>query len=269
MNRTLLAGLALCFTFPGWAAGAPPQDEPPPDISRYLSPSRPDTDVNDTVRQMLNDAGRTVGFRGGKAQRAFELRQALTAQGTTLDALYDFRYLISRQGYLPPVIAAAQDLAHITPDQIRTAYRTYDILVPARFVSNPPTWRTWLLAGLSTARTDEPDASVQPKNSDQRALWKAAVLQGWQDGRDSADQTLEANFHRLTRDYTGMMRYSTLLHQGMVQAPDVAEQQQSVSGSRNKLMIGDKVRRIKDPAGFVVDKKRWTPVIRVVPEGRP
>ena len=42
-------------------------------------------------RQMLTDAGRTLGFRGGKAQRSWELIQALECPGNTLNALYDFR----------------------------------------------------------------------------------------------------------------------------------------------------------------------------------
>lgn len=258
MKRQLLAGLLLCCTLPAFA-----EDAPPADMADYLNPTVNDFNgLSDTVWQMLNDAGQTVGFQGGKAQRAWELRQILTARDTTLNNMYDFRPLISRQGYMPPVIATATDMAHITPDQIRTAYRTYNILVPARFVSNPPGWRTWLLPGLASKRIDAPDASVRPKNSKKKAVWEKAVRRGWEEGRLSADRTLEANFNRLTRDYTGMLRYSTLLQQGIIHAPDVKETQQSVTGTRDELMIGDKVKRIQDPAGFVVDKKQWKPVIR-------
>ncbi len=63
-----------------------------------------------------------------------------------LNTLYDFRSLISREGWLPPVIDEAVDVAHITPRQIRTASGVYEIIVPERFVSNPPSWRTWLMA---------------------------------------------------------------------------------------------------------------------------
>ncbi|MGK0747739.1 type IV secretory system conjugative DNA transfer family protein, partial [Yokenella regensburgei] len=99
-------------------------------------------------------------------------------------------------------------------------------------------------------------------NSQEKAVWEAAVRKGWEDGRQSADRTLESNFNRLTRDYTGMLRYSTLLQQGIIQAPDVKDSQQSVTGTRDELMIGDKVKRIQDPAGFVIDKNKWKHVIR-------
>lgn len=258
MKRQLFAGLLLFSILPVLA-----EDAPPGKIQDYLSPTENDYNgLSDTVWKMLNDAGQTVGFQGGKAQRAWELRQILTERDSDLRAMYDFRPLISRQGYLPPVIATSADLAHVTPDQIRTAYRTYNILVPARFVSNPPGWRTWLLPGLANKRIDAPDSSVRPKNSKEKAVWEAAVRKGWEDGRQSADRTLESNFNRLTRDYTGMLRYSTLLQQGIIQAPDVKESQQSVTGTRDELMIGDKVKRIQDPAGFVVDKNKWKPVIR-------
>lgn len=258
MKRLITAGLLFCCALPAFA-----DDSPPGSIDDYLDPAVNDFNgLSDTVWQMLNDAGQTVGFQGGKAQRAWELRQVLKTRNDILSKVYDFRPLISRQGYLPPVIATATDMAHITQDQIRTANRTYNILVPARFVSNPPSWRTWLLPGLSGKRIDAPDPSVRPKNRKERAVWEEAVRKGWDEGRLSADRTLEANFNRLTRDYAGMLRYSTLLQQGIIRAPDIKETQQSVTGTRDALMIGDKVRRIQDPAGFVVDKNKWKPVIR-------
>lgn len=258
MKRLALLAVLLCSAF-----SAAADDAPPAGMDAYLNPGNSDhAGVSDTVYQMLSEAGRTVGFQGGKAERAWELTQALMARDTLLSQTYDFRPLISRQGYLPPVIDLATDLAHITPDQIRTAYRTYKILIPAHFVSNPPSWRTWLLTGLSTKRIDSPDTSVRPKNGDEDDIWQAAIKKGWSEGRTSADQILEANFNRLTRDYTGMLRYSELLQQGIIQAPDVSEQQQAVTGDREQLMIGDKVKRMTDPAGFVVDKGRWTPVVR-------
>ncbi|EOZ1264658.1 type IV secretory system conjugative DNA transfer family protein, partial [Escherichia coli] len=71
------------------------------DIRAWLTPSgNQDDGISDTRRQMLTDAGRTLGFRGGKAQRSWELIQALNARESTLNALYDFRPLISKEGWL-------------------------------------------------------------------------------------------------------------------------------------------------------------------------
>lgn len=262
-TRFTVAALLTALLPAGALAGTPQTDAAPPaDIDTYLTPDSTEAPkVNDTVRQLLTDAGRTTGFQGGKAQRAHELRQGLVARDAELSRMYDFRPLLSSQGWLPPVIDAAQDMAHITDNQIRTAFRTYNILIPARFVSNPPGWRTYLFTGLADGRIAPPDASVRPKNDDESVIWQRAVRQGWAEGRTAADHTLEASFNRLTRDYTGMLRYSTLLQQGLIEAPDITEQQQSVTGNRHQLLIGDKVRRIREPAGFVTDKKRWSPAI--------
>lgn len=178
---------------------------------------------------MLTDAGKTLGFRGGKAQRSWELIQALNARESTLNALYDFRPLISPEGWLPPVIDEAQDVAHITPDQIRTSSRVWTIIRPERFVSNPPGWRDWLLRGF---QQQPPGYRRQRRSRRQRATKsvETALRQGWQEGRQNADLTLEANQKTLTRDYRGMMLYSLLWRQGMITRPDVSDQMQTVTG---------------------------------------
>ncbi|EGF8620887.1 type IV secretion system DotC family protein [Escherichia coli] len=238
------------------------ENAPPPDIRAWLTPSgNQDDGISDTRRQMLTDAGRTLGFRGGKAQRSWELIQALNARESTLNALYDFRPLISKEGWLPPVIDEAQDVAHIRPDQIRTASRVWTILRPERFVSNPPGWRGWLLKGLSTTATPGTEGRVVPEDRAQRRLWENALRQGWQEGRLNADLTLEANQKRLTRDYRGMMLYALLWRQGMITRPDVTEQMQTVTGNGQKLITGDRVRRLKTHAEFTLQKSRWRPLV--------
>lgn len=264
MKKSLLM-LALVQGLQGCVSAPLPQNaDVPPSVEHYLEPARPTTEeVSESRRQLLEESGLTIGFRGGKAERAWELRQVLDGRGERLDKLYDFRTLISREGWLPPVIDEAVDVAHITPRQIRTASRVYEIILPERFVSNPPSWRTWLMAGLSASGVDE-SLPVTPENSVQRGLWQAAIRKGWGEGRVSADQTLQANFNRLTRDYRGMLLYSQLLRQGFITAPVVTDQQQTVTGDRQKLTTGDRVRKLKENAGFIPDKTQWQPVIRRV-----
>ncbi|MFP3393882.1 type IV secretory system conjugative DNA transfer family protein, partial [Brevibacillus sp. SIMBA_076] len=88
-----------------------------------------------------------------------------------------------------------------------------------------------------------------------------AVNEGWAEGRQSADETLEANVNRLTRDYNGMLTYLLLRRQNLVTAPVVTERQQTVTGDRNKLTTGARERRLDSRAGFVTDNAKWKPVI--------
>jgi len=261
MKRTALALLAMMLAGHALAEDTPP-DVAPPDIQHYMDAGNGDkNDITDARADMIRQAGRTVGYQGGKAQRAWELGQALTARNSTLNALYDFRTLISNDGWLPPVIDEAQDVAHITPDQIRTASHVYQIIAPERFVSNPPSWRSWLLAGLGTSAATGPANGILPKTSDEKKIWHAAIESGWLEGRAGADHVLEANFNRLTRDYRGMVLYSTLLRQGFISRPRVSDEAQTVTGNRQKLVTGDRVRRIREHAGFMPDKRAWQPVI--------
>lgn len=66
---------------------------------------------------------------------------------------------------------------------------------------------------------------------------------------------------QLTRDYNGMMLYSLLWRQGMISRPEITEQQQTVTGTSNKMITGDRVRRLKTHAAFELQKTRWRPAI--------
>lgn len=235
---------------------------PPPGSEAYLSPVKRDTAaVSDNRREMLTDAARTLGFRGGKVQRAWELRRDLDVRARRLDETYDFRPLINARGWLPPVITEAIGVAHVTPDQIRTASHVYEIIKPERFVSNPPTWRAWLLAGLMMTPPKEPERSLIPENSVQRDIWQAALKKGWEEGRQSADDTLAANVNRLTRDYNGMLQYVLLRRQNLITAPVVTERQRTVTGDSHKLTTGDRERRLAAHATFITDREKWIPFI--------
>lgn len=263
MKRTILA-IVLLQGLAGCAQLSPTvQPDTPPSLDSYLSPARvASPDVTETRRQLLEEAGRTVGFRGGKAERAWELRRSVELRTARLDLLYDFRTLISREGWLPPVIDEAVDVANITPNQIRTATSVFEIIAPERFVSNPPSWRSWLFAGLSGVPLNGPESAIFPENGVQRDIWHAAIRKGWLEGRLSADHILEANFNRLVRDYRGMLMYSFVLRQGQITLPIVTDQQQTVTGDSRKLTTGDRVRTLKQRAGFIPDKTQWRPVIR-------
>ncbi|EDJ8987005.1 conjugal transfer protein [Salmonella enterica subsp. diarizonae] len=262
MKTVLLLPFLLLTGCAGTVAPQRGNTAPPPDLSAWLKPQavRPDG-MSETRWKMLTDAGKTLGFRGGKAQRSWELIQALNARESTLNALYDFRPLISPEGWLPPVIDEAKDVAHITPDQIRTSSHVWTIIRPERFVSNPPQWRDWLLRGLSTTATPGTEGSVVPGDRNQRQVWEAALRQGWQEGRASADLTLETSMKRLTRDYRGMMLYALLWRQGMITRPSVSDQMQTVTGTGQKLVTGDRVRRLKNHAEFNLQKSHWRPLI--------
>ncbi len=218
--------------------------------------------------QLLQDAGRKLGFRGGLQQRGLEIAQGLDARDAALEKIFQFSSLISVDGVLPPVIVEASDVATFAPDQIRTADHVYRIVKEERFVSVPPTWRDYLLSGLVfKSKLDLPDIDARPKDDSEEAIWRDAVTAGWQEGVGQADAILSANFNRLTRDFTGMMLYSTLMQQGQIKRTKVAESVQTVSGNGNRMLVGDKLRRIVGKAALDNDARNWKPTIQTDKNG--
>ncbi len=243
------------------AASAP--DDPPLTLDSLLNPvSKASSGVSALRSQMLTDAGKTVGFRGGMAAHARELSDAIKVRSDRLDAIFQFAPLINKNGMVPPVIVEARDLSAFAPDQIRTANRVYKIEKEERFVSVPPTWRDYLFVGLPVKGNVElPAFEARPQDSSEETIWREAVKVGWKEGRLQADAILAANFNRLTRDYTGMLLYSTLLQQRMISTTRVAEYQQAVTGNGKQIMLGDKLRRVTTKASFETDSNKWRPTI--------
>ncbi|HET9643140.1 MAG TPA: type IV secretory system conjugative DNA transfer family protein, partial [Burkholderiaceae bacterium] len=112
---------------------------------------------------------------------------------------------------------------------------------------------------------DLPDAHARPQDDKELAIWKAAVAEGWAEGREQADSILTANFNRLVRDYTGMMTYSVLLQNSIITATRVAETQQTVTGDQRQIVLGDTHRRVTAKAGFQTDPQKWQPTVRSTP----
>ncbi len=243
----------------------------PPTLESLQRPGRSKpAGVTDLRKQMLDDAGRTVGFRGGVAAKAHLLHVALGNRSDELDKMFQFSPPITPSGTIPPVIVEARDVATFSPDQIRTADRVYKITRAERFVSVPPTWRDYLFVGLPmSGGVDLPDFAARPQTGEEEAIWKVAVADGWQAGQQQAVEILEANFNRLTRDYKGMLLYSTLLQKDMIGTTQVAGSQQTVTGDSQQLVLGDKLKRVTKRAEFVSDPKQWRPTVTKEPVRKP
>lgn len=97
--------LIVLLTLPLLAANvARADDSDVKGLDYYMDPPSQSDDEADVTGSMLNDAAHTIGFRGGKAERAKEIRAALENQRSNLDYMYSFQPLISSEGYLPPAL---------------------------------------------------------------------------------------------------------------------------------------------------------------------
>ena len=219
-----------------------------------------DNKENNFRFKVLKETAYTLGFRGGVVDKANELITILNSRADKLDLIFNFSPLISKDGVLPPVIVEASDVAAFSKDQVRTANHVYKIQTEEKFVSNPPAWTDYLFIGLPTKFTEDyiPNG-VKPKTSKETVLWKDSVKHGWEDGQRFAVDILEANFNRLVRDYTGMMRYSELLQQRMITKSKTARSISTITGDEKQIILGDELQRLIEKSSFELDVDKWRP----------
>ena len=214
------------------------------------------SDIDPGRSQMLQVAAASLGSQAGAAARSREIHAALMARATNYDRAFDFSRLMLEPGFLPPVITEGRDAYNQPSDnEARASDRIYRIERPARIVSVPPTWRTYLLsAPTAPAR---PDTSVLPKGSEEKRLWDEWAAKGWNQGAQLADANFEASLARLRQDFEGMVRFKQLYVQGLVSHPRLARTTLGVTGGGDEMAVNDRIIRVTERAALDANTRNW------------
>lgn len=217
-------------------------------------------------KDAMREAAISLGARSGLSRRTWEIRQDLARRAEELSRTFDFRHLLIAlpSGLLlePPVVGEAQDALRIA-NAGRTAAvadRVYNIGKPARIVSAPRTWQSYLERDWGDVKP--PPILLLPKTQEERILFQKWVREGWQQGYDQADWILEADLNRLIRDFTGMVRYRKLLAQGIISEPFTIHEDRGVTGGGNEMRVGDRAVHITNPSALEPKVELWSPVDR-------
>lgn len=208
----------------------------------------------------IEDTATGLGARGALAWRSQQIDTTLNKQAAYLDNIFDFNALMLPHNVLPAVIVQAQDLYHQDDaDTVRLASKTYQILSPARFVTTPPTWRTYLT--MPYKKPNLPNSALLPHNSAEITVWNNYYSIGWKNGLAQADNIFNQNLNRLKRDFNGIILYRKLYTQKMISAPYVSEADLGVTGDRNAIRINDHVLRITQDSGIQTNSSKWQSVL--------
>jgi defect-in-organelle-trafficking protein DotC len=241
---------------------------PPPDLQALLSDQGraalvAKVDESSSPRlKALRDAAMTYGIQGGLAHRTFEINAIERTRTQQLDAIYNFNALMLDDNVVPPVLTESSASAKISGgDVIRLSDATYSIVMQAHFASSAPNWRDYLRPG-QVYEAKLPDGAILPKNSDETAMWKSAVAEGWTVGVRQADQVFSQELSRLDRDYKGMVLYKRLLAEHMVSKPYVGKAELGITGNGSSMAINDRVLRITATPQLNSRASAWQPLVQ-------
>lgn len=213
-------------------------------------------DVSEMRRQALQEIAGALGASGGLAFRTNQIKTEVDCYAADLDKLYDFKKMIIDNGVLPPVLTEGlANYAQESTDQVRIADKIYKIEEKAKFVSVYPTWRNYLR--FSFPSYEMPDAAYLPKNDAEKAIWDAAVKEGWDKGVKQANEIYETSYAKLDRDYKGMIKYKILLAEGLVTPTIIGKQNLGITGGGREMSINDQVFRIMDHSSLNPNKSEW------------
>lgn len=213
-------------------------------------------DVSEMRRQALQEIAGALGASGGLAFRTNQIKTEVDCYAADLDKLYDFKKMIIDNGVLPPVLTEGlANYAQESSDQVRIADKIYKIEEKAKFVSVYPTWRNYLR--FSFPSYEMPDAAYLPKNDAEKAIWDAAVKEGWDKGVKQANEIYETSYAKLDRDYKGMIKYKILLAEGLVTPTIIGKQNLGITGGGREMSINDQVFRIMDHSSLNPNKSEW------------
>lgn len=216
--------------------------------------------INKIRLAALKETATSLGARGALAWRAKHINAALLQEAMYLDHVFDFNQLLLNHNVLPPILVQSDD--NLTLDNsktIRTASQTYKIIAPARFVTAPPTWRTYLW--MNFKKPNVPNNSLLPTSQVEAFVWNQYLKDGWKQGLAQANDIFSANLSRLKRDYLGMILYRKLLSENMISSPTVASANLGVTGNKNEMRINDAISRITSDSALKLNSSQWNPVI--------
>lgn len=261
-NQAVPIGTMLVMEEPVPKASGPRPDDPA-ELAELLdlqgTTSRKETAVTRLRPSAIRDAARMTTFQTAIAWRYGKLLEAVDRHAAIMETAFNFTPLMMTQGdalIMPPVLTRAGASMRIDDDgTATTASTTYEMLQKARYVPVAPHWRSYLMTE-NFPEPEQPNPAVLPQNSEERAIWRAAVREAWAQGVEEADNLFTDNVSRLVRDYRGVLLYHLLTAQHLLSRVRTADADLGVrvTGDGNRMNLGQKVYRITEPSFFVTPR---------------
>ena len=252
------------------------EDEPrerPPEMEELINIPKENRLVDgdsslplDIKLEAQKEAALSYGARGGLAWRTYHIRQEMETRARYLDKVFDFRELLipAPSGLLiePPVVSEAMDAMIIDGRGMEAAVADVflNINKNARIVSTARTWRVYL--EREWGEVEEPPDILRPETKEERERWAEWIEKGWEMGIDQANSIFQADLNELVSDYQGMVRYRSLLAQGMISPPYATQVDRGVTGDGTEMRIGDRALSLTELPKLQTESQEWQPANR-------
>lgn len=216
--------------------------------------------------EALREAAVSYGARGGLAYRTYEIRGELEQRSTYMDKIFDFRQLLipAPSGFMiePPIISESINAMLIDNggQEAAVSDKIYNIISNAKISSAPRNWRIYL--EREWGDVDPPPEILRPRDEAEQMIWDGLLTKGWEQGVLQANEIFEEDLNRLTSDFRGMVRYRTLLAQGMVSPPYALHVDRGVTGGGDEMRVGDRAVQITGVPELITGTSQWRPANR-------
>ena len=216
--------------------------------------------------EALKEAAVSYGARGGLAYRTYEIRAELEKRATYMDKIFNFGQLLipAPSGFMiePPIISENINAMLIDNggQEAAVSDKIYNIISNAKISSAARNWRIYL--EREWGDVDPPPEILRPRDDGEQAMLSDLLAKGWEQGVLQANEIFEEDLNRLTADFRGMVRYRTLLAQGMVSPPYALHVDRGVTGDGNEMRVGDRAVQITGVPELITGTDQWRPANR-------
>ena len=240
------------------------EDGPPPTLEDLLAlePARETGTAfaEEKRRAAMRQAALGFGAQAGLARRGWEIAAMLERHADRLSAVYRFRDLmVHAHGFtvMPPVLGETSRAFRLGRDGTRaaSARRVLRILEPERIVSAAPGWRAFLVRSWPVP--ERPAAVLFPRDTDETALWRGWLRDGWARGTALAEDVFAADLDRLNRAFEGLVRWRRTHLARMVSAPVLNVERAAVNGDGRLMRIDETMAGLGEPARFDLRPEEW------------
>ncbi len=216
----------------------------------------------ETIRQKaIKEAAMLYGSQAGLFWVSQVINHTLKDMASYLDRIFVFNRLMLPDHVLPPVLEQASNTVNVhgSNQKIRFVGQQYLIVKKASFASAAPNWREYLW--MNYQMPEMPDASLLPKNNDEKQLWTNELLKAWSLGVDQGEAIFNIQMNTLVRDFNGMLLYRRLLLNNMVSLPYVKHVYSGITGDGDRMNVDDLTWQITKQPKLLDNAKLWQPVI--------